>query len=413
MVLGGPAAHVGADLGNELERAIGREAIDLGQVRAGQVVQDGPDVKVGFVAMPAGDARGWQGRGRRRDRGGEGLKLGFDRRVAGHELRLTHIKKLEVLLEDEEVFRLVVSGQGGDDLLGGGLAVRVAVLGEDVRVALAGDEGPEDREPCLADDVAHDAREQEVHLGERLLHALHIGAGGLDEEVAMAHQRAEGEDRPGGAEAPAEEADRVEFAQPLTVLDITLAAGDVFDVAGVDEQHLEATRFEDVVDRDPVDPGGFHGDAGDATGDEPVGEPLEVGGEGPEGSDGGGVPIGRDGHIVLGGATVDAGDIDLDAVEHGRGATRRVGGPAAIVLHGMLLHTARGIRDQGGGVESTLLNGITHDGVSPVIKPRLPGPRYDTGLRVAPLGRSASGPGCSAHSRHASREAGSPPQFLA
>ena len=149
MVLGGPAAHVGADLGNELERAIGREAIDLGQVRAGQVVQDGPDVKVGFVAMPAGDARGWQGRGRRRDRGGEGLKLGFDRRVAGHELRLTHIKKLEVLLEDEEVFRLVVSGQGGDDLLGGGLAVRVAVLGEDVRVALVGDEGPEDREPVL------------------------------------------------------------------------------------------------------------------------------------------------------------------------------------------------------------------------------------------------------------------------
>ena len=212
-------------------------------------------------------------------------------------------------------------------------------------------------------------------------------------------------------------------------ISITLAAGDVFDVAGVDEQHLEATRFEDVVDRDPVDvagvdeqhleatrfvdPGGFHGDAGDATGDEPVGEPLEVGGEGPEGSDGGGVPIGRDGHIVLGGATVDAGDIDLDAFEHGRGATRRVGGPAAIVLHGMLLRTARGIRDQGGGVESTLLNGITHDGVSPVIKPRLPGPRYDTGLRVAPLGRSASGPGCSAHSRHASREAGSPPQFLA
>ena len=183
----------------------------------------------------------------------------------------------------------------------------------------------------------------------------------------------------------------MEFAQPLTVLDITLAAGDVFDVAGVDEQHLEATRFEDVVDRDPVDPGGFHGDAGDATGDEPVGEPLEVGGEGPEGSDGGGVPIGRD----------------------GGGATRRACGTAAIVLHRNLLHTARGIRDQGGGVESTLLNGITHDGVSPVIKPRLPGPRYDTGLRVAPLGRSASGPGCSAHSRHASREAGSHPQFLA
>ena len=53
-----------------------------------------------------------------------------------------------------------------------GLAVRVAVLGEDLGVPLAGDEVAEDREPGLADDVADDAREQEVHLGQGLLHAL-------------------------------------------------------------------------------------------------------------------------------------------------------------------------------------------------------------------------------------------------
>ena len=91
---------------------------------------------------------------------------------------------------------------------------------------------------------------------------------------------------------------------------------------GIDEQDLQPTRFKDVVDRDPVDPGGFHGDAGDATGEEPVGEPFEVGGERPEGLDGRRIPICWNGHVVLGGTAVDAGDIDMDPVEHGGGPTR-------------------------------------------------------------------------------------------
>ena len=308
---------------------------------------------------------------RGRDRGGQGLKLDLDGGIAGEQLRLAQVEELEVLLEDKEVFRPVVPGQRGGDLVRGGLAVRVAVLGEDVGVPLAGDEGAQDRQAGLADDVADDAREQEVHLGERLLHPLDVGAGGLDEDVAMPHEGAEGEDRPGGAEAPAQEPDTVEFAEPLAVFDVALAPSDMLDVAGVDEQHLEAARFEDVVDRDPVH-AGLHGDAVNPTGDEPVSEAVEVGGEGPEGLDRGGVPIGRDGHIVLGGVAVDAGNIDLDAVEHGGRGARRAGGPAAIVLHRSLLHTAKGIRDQGGGVESILLNGITRDGVSPMTKPRLP-----------------------------------------
>ena len=151
---------------------------------------------------------------------------------------------------------------------------------------LAGDEVGEDREPGLADDVADDERQLEVHLDERLLHPADVVPGGVHEDVAVAHEGAQGEDRPGGAKAAAQEPDTVQLAQPLTVLDIALASGDVFDVPGVDEQHLDPPRLEDVVDRDPVDAGGFHGDAGDATRDEPVGEALEVRGEGPEGLDG-------------------------------------------------------------------------------------------------------------------------------
>ena len=205
----------------------------------------------------------------------------------------------------------------------------------------------------------------------------------------------------------------MQLAEPLAVLDVALAAGDVFDVPRVDQEDLNPPGFEDVVDRNPVDAGGFHGDAGHATGDEPVGEAVEVGGEGSERLDRREVPVGRHGDEVLGGAAVDAGDIHLDAFEHGGGTARRAGRPTAIVLHGMLLHTARGIRDQGGGVESILLNGITQGGVSPVTKPRLPGPRYDAGFRVAPVGRSASGPGCSADSRHAPPTVRAARQFLA
>ena len=140
--------------------------------------------------------------------------------------------------------------------------LRVAVLGEDLGIALDSDESPEDREAGFPDNVADDACEEEVHLDERLLHPLDIGAGGLDEDIAVAHEGAEGADRPHGAEAPAQEADTVEFAEPLTVLDVALAAGDVLDVAGVDEQDLDPAGFEDVVDRDPVDAGGLHGHAG-------------------------------------------------------------------------------------------------------------------------------------------------------
>jgi hypothetical protein len=47
----------------------------------------------------------------------------------------------------------------------------------------------------------------------------------------------------------------VELLDPLAIEDVRLAAGDVLDVAGVDEKDLEAALFEDIIDRDPVDAG--------------------------------------------------------------------------------------------------------------------------------------------------------------
>ena len=97
-----------------------------------------------FVPVAAGDPRAREWRRGRRGRGGQGRQLGLDGGIAGGELGLTRIKEFEVLRQHEDVCVAVVAGERRGDLRRGGRAARVVVLGEDVRVALAGDEGAED-----------------------------------------------------------------------------------------------------------------------------------------------------------------------------------------------------------------------------------------------------------------------------
>ena len=165
----------------------------MGEVGAGQLVERRPNVEGRFIPVAAGDP--WRGQrgGGRLGRDGQGLQLGLDGGVAGGELCLTHVKELEILRQDEDVLVAVVAGERGGDLRRRGSAVRITVLGEDVWVAFAGDEGAEDQEPGAAGDVADHARQEEVHLDQRFLHPLDVGAGVLDERVPMAQQGAEGE----------------------------------------------------------------------------------------------------------------------------------------------------------------------------------------------------------------------------
>ena len=60
VLLGGPPAEVGPDLGQQLERGIGGDAIDLGEVGAGQVVERRAHVEGGFIPVAAGDPRARQ-----------------------------------------------------------------------------------------------------------------------------------------------------------------------------------------------------------------------------------------------------------------------------------------------------------------------------------------------------------------
>ena len=87
---------------------------------------------------------------------------------------------------------------------------------------------------------------------------------------------AEGDDPIGGPKTAAQEADDVQVTEPFAIGHIALAPRYVLHVARVDEEDGEATRFEDLVDRNPVDARGFHRHAGHAARRERVGQAMEI-----------------------------------------------------------------------------------------------------------------------------------------
>jgi hypothetical protein len=159
--------------------------------------------------------------------------------------------------------------------------------------------------------------ELEVHLLEGLVNVLDVLGAAAQEHGALTEEASQQGDVGGRAEGAIEQAEGVELLDPLTVEHVSLAARDVLHATGIDEADLEEAFFEDLEEGDPVDAGGLHGDGGDATGGEPVGEGVEVGGEGFEFADvlPMGIGAGRDGGEVGVGADVDAGGMGVELRE--------------------------------------------------------------------------------------------------
>jgi hypothetical protein len=94
--------------------------------------------------------------------------------------------------------------------------------------------------------------------------------------------------------------------EPLAILDVRLPPRDVLDVAGVHQADLKLPLLQDLVEGDPVHPGGFHGHGGDAARFEPRSQSQQVLGEGPEAPDGLRVAVEGHADVDLGGPEVDA-----------------------------------------------------------------------------------------------------------
>ena len=80
-----------------------------------------------------------------------------------------------------------------------------------------------------------------VHLGQRLLHQLDLSTGLLYQVLPMPQitpQHAHLGSRP---ERTRQQSVAVQLLQPLAVANIGLASGNVLDVPGIDQQHLQPT----------------------------------------------------------------------------------------------------------------------------------------------------------------------------
>src|SRR5438128_1206166 len=116
---------------------------------------------------------------------------------------------------------------------------------------------------------------------------------------------------------------------------------------------------------------------------------------------------------MLGRSAIDAGDIDIDALQYGGRDPRRLAMRTWIVFHRTLLHTAWSIREQGGGFwkhspkrDHSPRGRVTND------KAATPRATLRNGL-VSTTGGSASVPGCACDCMHPPPSPRDDLQFLA
>lgn len=100
-------------------------------------------------------------------------------------------------------------------------------------VALAGDDGAQDILAGLAYYVGNDVGELDVHLGERLLHVLHMPALATQQHAALTPQRTQSAHSIWRRERAAKQAEGHELLQPLAIEHVGFATGDILDVAGL------------------------------------------------------------------------------------------------------------------------------------------------------------------------------------
>jgi hypothetical protein len=126
----------------------------------------------------------------------------------------------------------------------------------------------------------------DVHLFESFLHVLSVAGGIADLHLPLPVVATQGHNRIGGAEGRQQQAVAVQPLDPLGVehvgLGTSTAAG---QLARLDQPDLEATRLQQLKQRDPVNACRFQGDRSDPALSQPIGDGFQVAGIGPEATD--------------------------------------------------------------------------------------------------------------------------------
>ena len=165
-------------------------------------------------------------------------------------------------------------------------AAVVAKFGELVRIAFTGEDSADDGKAGLAGDIGDDEGEFEVHDLQSLVHMLNMLGAALDEGSAVAGVSSGGASVFIRVEGAAQEAEGMKLLDPLAILNIRFTTGDIFEMVSIDEFDIKAAVIEDFKNGDPIDAGRLHGHGIDAAFTQPVGQGVQINGEGFETSDG-------------------------------------------------------------------------------------------------------------------------------
>ena len=123
----------------------------------------------------------------------------------------------------------------------------IAVPAEDDGVTFTSKESTKNGQAGGASDVADDVVKLEVHLVKCFLHVLDMCGAVAQEHIPLAGDGAEAADLFSRTERGGEQSVAVQLLEPLAIEDISLFAGDVFDIPGIDQADLDAEMLEDVV----------------------------------------------------------------------------------------------------------------------------------------------------------------------
>ena len=240
---GGELRRVGAELGDDGPGVDGADPGDLiqplGQAQRGRALI-GAAGGVPAAGQPAGGA------GRRGAR--DGRQLLPDRLVQPGNLLVDRVDQPQVRADLKRVDVAEPAGQRGFQLLAGSLQPRVAERGQRRRAAFPGNQGVQEPAAAGAEQVGDHHRDLQQRVLQDLLHPVLVPCLVLGQPGPGAGQRPQVPDRLRRHERAAEHAPLVQLAVPYAVEPVALApAGQVLDVAGVDQPHLQPGRLGQVI----------------------------------------------------------------------------------------------------------------------------------------------------------------------
>lgn len=149
--------------------------MNLRQVDAEQLVQHGTHIEIDGVrllrAMPRLGQWRFRGNDGLRQAGQYSLNLG----ITFGNAHLAPVIQGERLSQRKNMLRLIVANQSGAEDLVAEFAPRVAHCRQQIRIALARHNGPNNAHPSHAGNVADHMVQLQIHEGQRFLHVLDMG----------------------------------------------------------------------------------------------------------------------------------------------------------------------------------------------------------------------------------------------